>query len=42
MALQMLADRPDGKPAQSVQLGGDPDSLPTRTQVVVNFPEGTP
>jgi hypothetical protein len=38
-AIREFGDRMDGKAAQSVQLGGDPEGEPIRTQVVVNFPK---
>lgn len=34
-----LGDRLDGKAAQTVALGGDPDGVPLQTQVIVNFPK---
>jgi len=40
-ALNMLADRMDGKPAQSVTLAGDPDK-PLQSKVTVEFVESKP
>jgi hypothetical protein len=36
---QELADRLEGKPPQTLAVGGDPEGEPLRTQVVVNFPK---
>lgn len=36
-AVEMLADRLDGKPPQSITHGNDPEN-PIHTNVVVNFP----
>lgn len=43
-AVQMLADRLDGKPAQQVQLSGDADGAPIRHRVeqVIVDPSDTP
>lgn len=38
-AIKEFGDRIDGKVAQTVALGGDPDGVPLQTQVIVNFPK---